>query len=343
MSSTVKITQWPTPITVDADRTILEVALAEGVPYPHGCRSGNCGACKSRLYAGKVDMLPYSDFALSAEESASGFVLACRSRPEGDVELAWQQDDAEMIAHPLCKLSCTVATIDDMTHDIKRLRLQPANGVRLEFSAGQYASLTFAGQLPRDYSMASHPDEALLEFHVRAIEDGSVSHYVANTLKPGDAVDLEGPYGSSYLREQHRGPIIAVAGGSGLAPIKSIVESALNKGMPQPIYLYFGARDLRDIYLDEHFLALADKHPSLRLITVLSAPSKATAHRTGLVGDALGRDFDDFDGCKAYVAGPPVMVEAVTEIMKIRDIRTEDIHADPFYTEAEKPANLQAE
>src|SRR5690606_25197698 len=149
---------------------------------------------------------------------------------------------------------------------------------------------------------------------------------------------VEGPFGSSHLRERHRGPIVAVAGGSGLAPVKAIVEAALAREMPQPILVYYGARDERDVYLEERFRSLAAAHPRLRFTVVLSEPSAPTARRTGLVSEALASDFDDFDGCKAYVAGPPVMVEAVTTVLLNRDIRAEDIHADAFYTEAEKAA-----
>lgn len=338
MTETVKIAQWPTPIDVDEDQTILEAALEQAVPYPHGCRSGNCGACKSRLYEGEVEMEPYSDFALTGEERADGFILACRAHPLGPVALAWAQDEAEMVAHPLRRFDGRVVAVEAMTHDIRRVRIAPPEGRRLDFSAGQYATLTFGGLPPRDFSMANQPDEPTLEFHVRAMEGGAVSRHVAERLAVGDAVHIEGPFGSSYLREHHRGPILAIAGGSGLAPIKSIVETALAKGMPQPIYLYFGVRDERDLYLEEHFRALAAAHPRLRFIPVLSEPEGPTRRRTGLVSAAVAADFDDLDGCKAYVAGPPAMVEATVRALEIRDIRSEDIHADAFYTEAEKAA-----
>ncbi len=338
MPASVKITQWPTPIPLDEGQTILEAALEEGVPFPHGCRSGNCGACKSRLYAGEVQMEPYSDFALTEEERAEGFILACRARAEGPVELAWLQDDSEAVAHPLRRFEATVVGLDWLTHDTVRVRLAPPEGRRLEFSAGQYATLTFDALTPRDYSMANRPDEPVLEFHIRAVQDGKVSRYVAERLAVGDAVKVEGPFGSSYLRERHRGPILAIAGGSGLAPIKSIVETALAKGLPQPIYLYFGVRDERDLYLEDQFVTLAATHPRLRFIPVLSDPTGPTERRTGLVSAAVARDFDDLDGCKAYVAGPPAMVEATVAVLDTRDMRAEDIHADAFYTEAEKAA-----
>src|SRR5258708_29118660 len=158
--------------------------------------------------------------------------------------------------------------------------------------------------------MAHRTAEPLLEFHVRRMGSGSASAYVAERLRPGEDVIVEGPYGSSWLREKHAGPIVAVAGGSGLAPIKAIVETALSLGMRQPIHLYFGARDERDIYHEAHFRALAARHDNLRYTAVLSQPRRGTARRVGLVHEVVAADLADLDGAKAYLAGPPPMVEA---------------------------------
>lgn len=338
MGFVVNIRQHPDPIVVEAGDTVLSSALAQGVPYPHGCRSGNCGACKSRLDAGEVELSPYSPYALSDAERAEGLILACRAVPWSDAAVSWLEVD-DVAIHPQRRLSCRVADITPLTHDIKRVRLAIDSGGPFTFSAGQYASLRFAGLPPRDYSMANRPDESVLEFHVRRMGPGSTSAYVAEKLTPGEEVIVEGPYGSSWLRDKHAGPIVAVAGGSGLAPIKSIVETALSLDMRQPIHLYFGARDERDVYLEQHFRALAARHDNLRYTTVLSQPSASTARRVGLVHDAVAADLADLDGAKAYLAGPPVMVEAATALLvDARGMRRQDVHADAFYTEAEKAA-----
>lgn len=337
MSFTVKIRQWETPIEVQSGGTILEAAVDAGVPYPYGCQSGNCGACKSYLISGEVEMSPYSDFALTDEEKELGQILACRAVPWSDCEVAWLEPE-DIVVHPRRVMTCTIAEIDQVTHDIKRLRLTIDKGGPYTFSAGQFASVTFAGQPARDYSMANTPDDRTLEFHVRRMQGGRTSEHVFSTAKAGDQVRVEGPAGTSYLRESHRGPIIAVAGGSGLAPIKSIVETALKKGMKQGIHLYFGVRDERDLYLEDHFKALAARHANFQFVPVLSAPSAATERRTGFVHEAVAADYDDLDGCKAYLCGPPVMVEAAAKMLKGRGMNQFDIHADAFYTEAEMAA-----
>lgn len=337
MSFKVRIRQWDEPIEVPTGATILDTAVDHGVPYPYGCQSGNCGACKSYLISGEVEMSPYSDFALSDEEKAQGLILACRSVPWSDCEVAWLEAD-DIVVHPRRMMTCKVVSIDDATHDIKRVRLSVESGGPFTFSAGQYASLRFADLPVRDYSMANAPDDKTLEFHIRRTEGGRTSQYVASALKPGDTVRVEGPFGTSHLRESHRGPVIAIAGGSGLAPIKSIVETALAKKMPQHIYLYFGVRDERDLYLEQHFHAIAERHRNFHFTPVLSEPSGETRRRRGFVHEAVAGDFDDLDGCKAYLAGPPAMVEAATRLLEGRGMRRIDIHADAFYTAAEMEA-----
>ena len=163
---------------------------------------------------------------------------------------------------------------------------------------------------------------------------GAVSNFVGDKLQPGDDVRLEGPLGSSWLRDAHRGPILALAGGSGLAPIKSTVEQALANDMLQDIHLYFGVRDEQDLYLEDHFERLAESHGNLRFTPVLSEPSTGTARRTGFLHEAIGADFGDLTS-QSVSAGPPPMVSCHGNSENL-GVCAEDIHADAFYTEAEK-------
>lgn len=177
-----------------------------------------------------------------------------------------------------------------------------------------------------------------LEFHIRRVPGGAATQHIHARLKLGDPVLLEGPFGSSYLREQHTGPMLCVAGGSGLAPIKGIVEAAIARGMKQSIHVYFGARSVRDLYLVEHFEGLAQQHPNLSFTPVLSDAPFGGRWRSGFVSDAVAKDLQDLDGWKAYVAGPLPMVEAVLQIGTARELRLEDLHADVFFTPEEASA-----
>ena len=335
----VSLPQAGRSIQVRAGQTILSAALDQGIAYPHGCRSGRCGTCKSRLIEGEVSLLEHTRFALSEEERAAGLILACRAVPTGPAAVAWLGNEDEQPSHPVRTLQCHVSAIDDFTHDIRRLRLT-VEGQTLSFSAGQYARLSLPGTPPRDYSMANRPDQSELEFHVRRVPGGQTSSVIHSELKVGDPVTVDGPFGSSYLRHGHTGPILAVAGGSGLAPIQSIVGTALALGMRQPIHVYFGVRTERDLYLVEHFQALAAYHEQLSFTPALSEAASDT-YRTGMVSTAVAEDLGDLGGWKAYVAGPPAMVEATMAVATATGLRSQDLHADIFFTPEELPQRSQ--
>ncbi len=327
----VDIRQARVSLEVQEGQTILDAALAAGIPYPHGCRSGRCGSCKSRLIEGEVELLQHSRFALSEEEKADGLILACRAVPQTDAAVAWLGSDDDDAVEAPRRVEAIVSGLDDLTHDIKLVRISPVDGSPLLFTAGQYAQVGFDGVPARSYSMANRHGDDSLEFHIRKVPGGVTSQHVHEAQKAGDKVKLEFPLGSSYLRQHHSGPILCIAGGSGLAPIKSIVETALAHGMKQPIHVYFGARGARDLYLVEHFETLADRHNNLSFTAVLS-DTQVAPHRHGFVTDAVAEDLADFDGWKAYVAGPPPMVDAAMAMAFARGLRPEDMHADVFFT-----------
>lgn len=339
MSKTIEIRQEQSRFPARDGQTILDAALENGVAYPHGCRSGRCGACKSRLIEGEVEILQHSRFALTDEEKESGLILACRALPKTNAVVAWIGADDESTTVPPRKLDGVVVSIDDLTHDIRRIRILPDNGAPLSFAAGQYADITFGEAPSRSYSMANRPSEPELEFHIRRVPGGVTSNYVHTALKPGDRVALEAPQGSAHLREYHSGPILCIAGGSGLAPIKSIVETAIAHGMKQPIHIYFGARAERDLYLVRHFETLALQHSNVTFTPVLSE-TQVSQHRLGFVTQAVGDDLLNLGNWKVYVAGPPPMVDAAMEIAFARGLRVEDMHADVFFTpEQQAPAD----
>jgi CDP-4-dehydro-6-deoxyglucose reductase/ferredoxin-NAD(P)+ reductase (naphthalene dioxygenase ferredoxin-specific) len=329
----VRIQQFDATVEVEPGDTLLEAALDADLDYPYGCQGGTCGACKTALVAGRVDLKPYAHFALPDDERAQGYILACRALPLGPCEVALVDPD-EPAEFPLRRVEARVAAVDRMTHDIVRVTLD-LDGAPFAHAAGQFAALTVPGLPPRDYSMASRPGEPLA-FHVRASANGTVSRHIVERLRPDDPVDLAGPFGVAYLRKRHPGPILALAGGSGLAPIRAIVTDALASGCRQPIRLMVGMRDERDVYLEEEFAALSAAHPNLAVTYVLSEPAGPTARPTGTLAAALEAEPLAAPGTKAYLAGPPAMVESCVAALRARGLGGADIHADAFYSEADK-------
>jgi CDP-4-dehydro-6-deoxyglucose reductase/ferredoxin-NAD(P)+ reductase (naphthalene dioxygenase ferredoxin-specific) len=334
MTHTITIAGDPQPVPADDGETVLAALLRNGVGFAYSCEAGNCGTCKCEYVSGEIFELEYSEHALSAAERARNIVLACRSQVWGDVQIR-RLTAEDFVMHPSRVLQCRVSASEMLTHDVLMLRFAIESGGPYTFSAGQFAKLqfAFAPDAPRDYSMASTPGEAQLEFHIRVLA-GGVSGRIRDRVQVGDLVRISGPFGTSYLREQHSGPIVAIAGGTGLAPVRSIVRTALDKGLPGPIHLYFGVRAERDVYGEAELRAWEARHPNLKVHVVLSeAESALTDHRrAGMVTEAVRADFDSLAGFHAYLAGPPAMVDAATEVLLEKGVAARGMHADAFYS-----------
>jgi naphthalene 1,2-dioxygenase ferredoxin reductase component len=274
-------------------------------------------------------MLAHTRFSLTEEEKAAGLILACRAVPQSDVTVMWSRGDAGA-GHPVRRLEGLVTSVSSATHDIVKV-LVTLGDEPFSFSAGQYVKLTVGKRLVRDYSIASTPGSPELEFHIRKVPDGTVSTHIHENLWVGDKVMVEGPFGDAHLRSLHTGPILAVAGGSGLAPIRSIVETALSSGMRQPIRLYFGVREVRDAYDLDILERLASDYPNFNYHVVTSR-SNDPRFRAGHVSTGVVADLSRLNGWKAYVAGPLAMVDTVAETVFAAGLGADDLHADVFFT-----------
>jgi ferredoxin-NAD(P)+ reductase (naphthalene dioxygenase ferredoxin-specific) len=316
-------------ITVSNGANLLETLREHQVPISYSCMAGRCGTCRCKVIDGNV--LESGREAKITNPNEERHVLACMSVLTESCTIEIPEPD-EVVTHPARILKATVVAIDDMTHDIKRLRLR--SNKPLSFTAGQYATLQFSPEHVRPYSMAGLPEDEELEFHVRLVPDGRVTTYIASDLKVGDSVRISGPLGTAYLRKKHEGPMLCVAGGTGLAPVLSIVRGALAEGMTNPIHVYFGVRSPQDIYGAGRLYELAEKHSNLRIHIVVTTGNDNPALRSGLVTDAVAQDWESLDGWRAYLCGAPPMVEAATFLVKQKGVLAEHIHADAFYNSA---------
>lgn len=314
------IEEWPEPIEA-AKATLLDAALKAGVPYPHGCRTGECGNCKSRLIAGEISHGSCDPNALTPAERQAGLILPCRARAKTDVVLSWQHGSA--VIGPK-RLITRIESLERVTPDVMVVRLHPE--ARLDFKAGQFANLRFGRYPPRSYSMANHPDEDRLEFHVRLLPSGLISRHVAKKAKIGDVVEVEGPFGEAYLQEQAQAPLIALAGGTGLAPVRSIIEKALSIGWNDPIQVWAGFRSKEHLYGDVLFDAWRSQRVDVR-VCLDETPSP----------DGAGSLYQVFSDCadicpetRVYIAGSPAFVKAIKCAAITRGARPHNVFADPF-------------
>ena len=318
------------------DATLLSAALANGVDLPYGCAAGGCGACKVRLVMGRVNMLPYERAALTDAERDAGWILACCARPVEACAIVPRRNSAK---HLLVNgARAQVVELKRLAEDIVGLTVRLDDG-HLDFIPGQFALLRFQGQAEREYSIASQPGSPNLEFHIRIAPNGRVSRFVAEELAIGDPVDIKGPFGTAVYRKDDA-PIVAIAGGSGLAPIKSIVDRLLKDRPDANLTVYFGARDEPNLYLIDYFEALAAKHPGMIFHPVLSMPSENTERRSGHLAAALRSDAPRLNGAIVYMAGPSIMVETCRAAALALGADPDMIFADAFLDADEKQTRL---
>lgn len=318
--------------------SILQAALREGLVLPYGCRDGACGTCKGKLIEGSVDFGRYSPKALPDVEREKGSVLFCQAKPLSDVVIeAREVRKAGDI--PIRMLPCRVQRIDRPTADVAILFLKLPANERLQFLAGQYLDILLRDGTRRSFSMANAPHEdEFLQLHVRHVPGGAFTDHVFTKMKERDILRFEGPLGTFFLRESEK-PIVFVASGTGFAPIKSIIENALAKGIARPMTLYWGCRTLKDLYLHELSLRWAREQANFRYIPVLSEAltEDRWTGRTGFVHRAVMEDFPDLSGVQVYACGVPVMVNAARQDFTSQCRLPEDqFYADSFTTAADK-------
>lgn len=313
-------------IPIQSGANLLNVLLENQVPISYSCMSGRCGTCRCKVVSGEV--MESGQEPSVTPKRAGNTVLACQTTLLQNCAIEIAEPD-EVVVHPAKIVKATVTALENLTHDIKRVRLSLAKP--LEFSPGQYATLQFTPEHIRPYSMAGLASDDGLEFHLRLVPGGRVTSFVANQLKVGDAVRVSGPLGTAYLRKKHEDPVICVAGGTGLAPMLSILRGALEAGMRNSTHLYFGVRSPRDVYGLPWLEALARDYPELHVHTVVAAAHKDAKFRSGMVTDAIAQDWKSLAGWRAYLAGAPVMVDAVTMLLKQKGLAENRIYADAFY------------
>ena len=309
--------------------TVLAAAIAQGIGLPYGCRNGSCGSCTAMLLAGEVDYPSGRTEALRGQPAAA--CLTCQAVPRSDLVL--RVAELETVADLQARiLPCRVAEKQPLNHDVMRLRLKLPAGQRLQFLAGQYLEFLLPDGRRRAFSMANAPhDDALLELHLRRVPGGAFTEHVFDALQERAVLRVQLPLGTFVLRESSPRPILMVAGGTGFAPIKAMIEHAFASQLERPIALYWGVRSRRDLYLRELPARWAEAHPGrFRWTPVLSQPDADWNGRTGWVHQAVLADHPDLAAHDVYLSGPPAMVEAGRAAFEAAGLPIEQLFSDAF-------------
>ena len=341
MSHELSIEPLGRTIEVEEGQTILDASLRAGIYLPHACGQGYCATCKISVLDGEVDHGNASNFALMDYEREEGKALACCAKLEADtvieVEIEIDTDSRNL---PVRDYQGIVSRIEKLTPTIKGIWIKLDNDEVLDFQAGQYVKL----QLPDDigiraFSLANPPSTGNeIELNIRLVPGGVCTGWIHSQLKVGDKLRLTGPYGRFFVHKSAKLPSLFMAGGSGLSSPRSMILDLIGEGSELPITLVQGARNRQELYYHDEFVALAARHPNFTYVPALSdeaADSDWQGFR-GFVHDAAKAHFDnDFRGRKAYLCGPPIMIEAcITTLMQGR-LFERDIYTEKFFSAAD--------
>jgi CDP-4-dehydro-6-deoxyglucose reductase len=334
-----RITIKPSNHTFEAqaDDTVLEAALREGYVLAYSCRNGACGTCKGKVLEGSVDYGVYQADTLPESDRQQGLALFCQAKALSDLVIECREISAVKDIQ-VRTLPCRVQKMDRLAPDVMRIELKLPANERLQFLAGQYLDILMKGGMRRSLSMANSPeDDGFLELHLRNY-GGPFSDYVFNKMKEKEILRFEGPLGTFFLRDQSAKPIVFIASGTGFAPIKAMIQHALQKGITRSMTLYWGGRRRADLYLNDLAESWARDY-GITYVPVLSEaqPEDQWTGRTGSVHRTVMEDYPDLTGYQVYACGVPLMVEAAhkdfTSHCRLPD--------DEFYSDAFTPAAVK--
>ncbi len=324
-------------IEVGEEETVLDAAFRQGVSFFHGCREGQCSACKQFLLNGDLVMDRYSTFALNEYEAEEGYVLLCRAHAYSDldIELIYYDEDMMRMGIPIQEVQAEVEEIESLTPEIKRLVLKLVDPPEMAFRAGQYAELYVPGsEEHRAYSMANTPySDERAEFIIRVFPDGKFSSLLESDLKVGDNLQMKVPYGVFMLREDSDSDVIFIGGGTGMAPLLSILRYMARKGIERNVTFYFGARTRKDLFYVDEIRELGERLPGkFRFVLALSEPEPDDEWdgETGLITDVVERLEEDLTGTEAYLAGPPPMIDTALPVLEGKGVEANKIYYDKF-------------
>ena len=317
---------------LDSEETVLDAALRHGFAFPYGCRNGACGSCMGKVIAGRIEYPGERPPVLTDNDEQIGQAVFCQARARSDLEIEVREiGSARQIVAK--RLPARVESVEQLSHDVVRLRLRLPAAERMQFLAGQYIDVLLSDGRRRSFSLANAPHlDDTLELHIRHVPGGSFTDFVFAGLKEKSLLRIEGPLGAFCLQEQSERPILMVAGGTGIAPIKGMIEHIRGIGMDRPLHIFWGVRSARDLYLQDTIEEWLRAEPEWRYTPVLSDPQPEDEWQgaSGFVHEEVLRQYPDPGAYDVYMSGPPIMVKSCRASLAAAGLDPDHMYSDPF-------------
>ncbi len=331
---TFKITLEATGHTFEAEDNefILNAALRQGIAFPYGCRTGSCGTCLGQVISGDIEYPDGLPLTVMEHEHKKGKAVFCVSVAKSDLVLDVKEIESSTDIE-IKILPARVASLRKLADDVMEMSLSLPANQRMAFRAGQYIEFILRDRSRRAFSIANSPsNDETIELHLRHIKGGTFTDHVFNEMKEKAILRFEGPFGTFQISDNSNRPIILIAGGTGFAPIKSMVEELIEKGDTRPLHIYWGARAKADLYRNDLPEKWAFQHESINYVPVLSEPNDDDnwQGRTGFVHTAVAEDFADLSTFDVYIAGPPPMIDAAKASFIKQGLPEDQLLSDSF-------------
>jgi CDP-4-dehydro-6-deoxyglucose reductase/3-phenylpropionate/trans-cinnamate dioxygenase ferredoxin reductase subunit len=328
MAYKVQIVDTEFAFDIEPGETVLDAAERQGFALPYSCRKGVCHSCRGELVAGDVGVRGQGDVSGPAQG-----VLLCQARAQSDIRIVPRS--VERI-DPISRktVRARIRRKEHVAPDVIRLFLRFPIGTRVPFEAGQYLRVSFGDGQTRNYSIANAPRRNDgCELHIRVIKGGRFSQKVLDTLGPGDVLNVELPFGTFGVNRTLSKPAILLAGGTGYAPLKSVIEAQDDEGTRRPLHLYWGARSREGLYDLDRLADMAERYHWFSFTPVLSETGPGWRGRKGLVHRAVLRDYPDLSAYDVYACGAPAMIDAAEADFRAEgNLSPAAFHSDAFLT-----------
>lgn len=327
----------------EPDEPLLEAALRQGVMLPYSCKNGTCGSCKGRLLDGQVDYPHHPPLALDEQEQAAGDILLCQATARSDLTVEAREIEAVRDI-PIHKLPARVIEKTRLADNVMKLLLKLPRAQRLQFLAGQYLDILLPGGKRRAFSIASSPArEGEVELHVRHVAGGDFTGWVFDEMQLKDILRIEGPLGTFFVRhDQQDRPMIMMGGGTGFAPLKSMIEDLLAHGDTRPIHLFWGARTRPELYHENLINEWIATHSHIEFTPAISEPGDVRLQDgfAGYVHEAVLEAYENLASHDVYMSGPPAMVDVAKHRFLEHGVREDRLFYDSFEFGSDVPVSI---